>query len=101
MARGGKRPGAGRKPGVVSQVKRDLAEMAKEHADAALLTLAEIMTDTAAPSAARVSAAVAMLDRGYGKPTQMIEGPGPNGEHMVTRIVIEAAYDNGEDPAST
>lgn len=27
----------------------------------------------------------------------VIEGPGANGEHLVTRIVIEAAYDNSQD----
>lgn len=97
MARGGKRQGAGRKPGIVSEAKRDLAEMAKDHAEAALRTLAEIMQDAEAPAAARVSAANAILDRGYGRPPQAITGPGPNGEHIVTRIVIEAASGGSED----
>ena len=35
-------PGAGRKKGKVSKAKRELAEMAKEHAEDALLTLVEI-----------------------------------------------------------
>jgi hypothetical protein len=32
-------------------------------------------------------------------PTQ-VEGPGPNGEHVVTRIVIEAASVNSEDSST-
>ena len=72
MARGGARPGAGRKPGKVGKAKRELAEMAKEHAEAALLTLAEIATGDGAASA-RVSAATAILDRAYGKPPQALE----------------------------
>jgi hypothetical protein len=67
--RGGKRTGAGRKPGAVSKAKRDLAEMAKGHAPAALRTLVAIAAKGESESA-RVSAATAILDRGYGKPMQ-------------------------------
>ena len=72
MARGGPRPGAGRKRGKVGKAKREIAEMAKEHAEAALLTLVEIATGDGA-SSARVSAATAILDRAYGKPRQALE----------------------------
>ena len=72
MARGGRRPGAGRKKGKVSEAKRELAEMAREHAEAALNTLVEIATGDCAASA-RVSAATAILDRAYGKPPQALE----------------------------
>jgi YHS domain-containing protein len=77
MARGGARPGAGRKKGKVGEAKRQLAEMAKEHAEDALLTLVEIAKGDAAASA-RVSAAVAILDRAYGKPTQALEHSTPD-----------------------
>lgn len=72
MARGGSRPRAGRKKGKVGEAKRELAEMAKEHAEVALLTLVEIATGDGAASA-RVSAAVAILDRAFGKPPQALE----------------------------
>lgn len=65
MARGGTRPGAGRKKGKVGQAKREMAEMAKEHAETALLTLVEVASGDCAASA-RVSAATAILDRAYG-----------------------------------
>ena len=48
----------------------DLAELARTYTVAAVETLAEIMQDKDAPPSARVSAATAMLDRGYGKPPQ-------------------------------
>ena len=67
--RGGKRIGAGRKPGATSLAKRDLASLAKEHVDAALAALVEIATSGQSESA-RVSAANAILDRAYGKPIQ-------------------------------
>lgn len=72
--RGGKRPNAGRKPGAVSKAKRELAEMARDHAEAALSTLVSIARDGKAPAAARVSASSAILDRGYGKPPQFTTG---------------------------
>lgn len=72
--RGGKRTGAGRKPGAVSKAKRELAEMARDHAAAALSTLVSIARDGKANAGARVSAASAILDRGYGKPPQFTTG---------------------------
>jgi hypothetical protein len=39
----------------------------------AINTLAAIMNDPKVPAAARISAATALLDRGYGKPAQAIE----------------------------
>lgn len=76
--RGGKRPGAGRKPGAVSKAKRQLSEMAKDHAEAALKTLADIAKSGTSESA-RVSAATALLDRAFGRPMQSHEHSGPNG----------------------
>src|SRR5262249_34665133 len=43
------------------------ADLARQHAEAAIAVLAEIMNDTDAPAGARVSAAKAILDRGWGK----------------------------------
>lgn len=76
---GGPRPGAGRKPGKVSRAKLDIAERAKTHGDAALRTLAEIMTDPEAPHSSRVSAANALLDRGFGKPVQAVDHSSTDG----------------------
>jgi hypothetical protein len=82
MAHGGKRPGAGRKKGSVPlpyvprEIKKELRDRAREHADAALEALVKICKDGESESA-RVSAANALLDRGYGKPLQQIESGGP------------------------
>ncbi len=86
-ARGGARPGAGRKPGKVSQAKRDIAEMAKAYAAGALGVLVEVANDKAAPQSARVSAATGILDRAYGKPRQSVELDGVfNGALTVTYV---------------
>jgi hypothetical protein len=78
VARGGKREGAGRRkgstggvrlPSVRPDIKQELRELAREHTDTALGTLVRIckMSDS---DTARVAAASALLDRGYGKPGQ-------------------------------
>jgi hypothetical protein len=46
---------------------------ARELTPQALATLEAIMADAKAPSAARVGAATALLDRGWGKPGQGLE----------------------------
>jgi hypothetical protein len=93
MARGGSRPGAGRKKGKVSKAKRALAEMAKDHAEAALRTLVEIAIGDGAASA-RVSAATAILDRAYGKPSQAIDlSDSATGSHITVSWIGEALPD--------
>lgn len=73
MARGGKRPGAGRPKGAVNKATASVREAAQAFTNDALSTLAEIMRSPEHPAAARVSAASAILDRGHGKPTQAVE----------------------------
>ena len=47
--------------------------LARECAPEAISTLKTIMLDAKAPPAARIGAATALLDRGYGKPNQTID----------------------------
>lgn len=95
---GGARPGAGRKMGKVGQAKRDLAAMAKKHAETALKVLVEVAT-SGESEAARVSAANAILDRGYGKPTQPISGDedeAPVGITLIRRVIVRPKSDAGD-----
>lgn len=61
-------PNPGGRPKSILRV----AELAREHTEAAVKTLVEIMGDTKAPKAARVSAATEILNRGYGRAPQNI-----------------------------
>lgn len=93
---GGKRPGAGRKPGAVSKAKRELAAIAKEHAEDALAVLVEIMRN-GENEAARISAANAVLDRGYGKPMQaMTHGADPNNPLPAAIGMVFVAPDDAD-----
>ena len=59
-------------PGGRPRVLADVQELARERSPEAINILAKVMRDEKAPPAARVAAANALLDRGYGKPTQPI-----------------------------
>lgn len=52
----------------------EIRSLARSHTESAVKTLAGIMNSSKAPAAARVNAAQALLDRGWGKPTQPIGG---------------------------
>lgn len=88
---GGARPGTGRKKGEVTQAKLTLIEKAKGFADDALQVLVDIAQSVEAPPASRVSAAVAILDRGYGKPVQATEVSGKDGKPIQTEEVGTAS----------
>jgi hypothetical protein len=60
----------GGRPKVVAEIK----DLARKHTDEALETLAAIMRNPKASASARVSAANALLDRGYGKAPLHITG---------------------------
>jgi hypothetical protein len=55
-------------PGGRPKALHDLQELAREHTEAAIKTLADIMNDVKAPHSARLSAAEALLSRGWGRP---------------------------------
>lgn len=93
--RGGARPGAGRKPGrpdrATADEKDSLERLAKQHAPAALKALVEIATKGES-EAARVTAALGLLDRGYGRPRQAVEHTGEGGGPLavvVTHRIVD------------
>ena len=59
-------------PGGRPKIIRPIEELARQHTDLAIATLAKICGDPKQPTAPRVTAAVALLDRGYGRPAQTI-----------------------------
>lgn len=85
----------GRTAGTPNKVTAPLREVAREYTQDAILTLAEIMQDTEQPAPARVSAANALLDRGYGKPSTVIGDEDGNPAELVHRIILEGVSANG------
>jgi hypothetical protein len=62
----------------------DVQNAAREHSGEAVETLAQIMRNPKAPAAARIAAASALLDRGYGKPLQAVDANNTNVNYVVS-----------------
>lgn len=89
MGVGGKRPGAGRKKGSLGkatiQQRGTLEEIARTYTQDALDVLVQVARESQS-DAARVSAANALLDRGYGKPSQHTELTGKDGGDIKVKL---------------
>jgi hypothetical protein len=69
-------PRGGSRKGIPNKATADIKAAAAIHGPEALAVLLSIAKDAKKPAASRVAAAVALLDRGFGKPAQAITGPG-------------------------
>ena len=69
----------------MSKTPTEIKSLARAHTESAITTLARVMTNRDSPPAAQVSAAQALLDRGWGKPTQPIAG---DDERAPVRMII-------------
>jgi hypothetical protein len=78
------RPGQSGNPNGRPRVLADVQNAAREHSTEAIGTLARIMRNPKAPAAAQIAAACALLDRGYGKPSQAIEATNTNVVYTVS-----------------
>ena len=66
------KPGQSGNPGGRPKLVAEVRDLARQHTEEAISTLANIMRDEKAPPAARVSAAETILSRGWGKAPQEI-----------------------------
>jgi hypothetical protein len=67
----------------MAKAPTQIRSLARSHTETAVNVLAGIMQQKDAPPSARVAAANALLDRGWGKPTQPIAG---DDEHDALRV---------------
>jgi len=69
-----------------------IKSLARAHTESALAVLAAILNETDAPESSRVQAATALLDRGWGKPTQLIGGDEdhPLKIERIERVIVNA-----------
>ena len=77
-----------------------IRSLARSHTRSAINVLAGIMRSKDATPAARVSAANAILDRGWGKASQPIE-TGEDGAlelvHRIERVIVHPENSDGQD----
>jgi hypothetical protein len=78
------------RPAIISELQK----LARTHTPTALATLVEIMSSAARPPNARVSAAIALLDRGYGRPSTAVfvemtpQVSSADREALLTTVVV-------------
>lgn len=93
---GGRRPGAGRPAGAKTKSGKELREAARQYTVQALEVLRDIAL-SGESEAARVSAANALLDRGYGKPSTVLAGDEDGGPmQLVTEVVLRGVRPGGD-----
>ncbi len=73
----------------MAKAPTEIRSLARSHGATALRVLVGIMRQSKAPPAARIAAAVALLDRGWGKPGQAMELAGPDGG--AVQVDVEGA----------
>jgi hypothetical protein len=79
-------PGQSGNPSGRPRIVGEVQSLARRHTKRAIKTLSEIMQDEKAPPAARVAAASAILDRGYGRPIQPQHHTGEINLSLAERI---------------
>ena len=82
----------------MAKAPTQIKSLARGHTESAVNVLAGIMNQTEAPPAARVSAASALLDRGWGKPTQPIAGDDEADAikiETIRRIIVKPGHSDG------
>lgn len=88
------KPGQSGNPKGRPKVVGEVRDLARAHTTAAINTLVSIATNRRAPAAARVSAASALLDRGYGRPEQALHHGG-GAEFALTISAPAADFSRG------
>ena len=78
-----------------SKAAAEIKALAKKHGKAAIKVLAAIMNQADGPATARVSAAQALLDRGWGKAAQPVAGEdgGLPVLAKIERVIVDANKD--------
>lgn len=93
--KGGFKPGKSGNPSGRPKSNDFIVALAQACTEEAIRTLAEIMRDESRPTAARVSAATALLDRGYGKPTQALKLASDDDRPLFTAIRMVVVSSDG------
>lgn len=83
----------------MSKAPTDIRSLARSHTESAINTLAGISSNGKS-EAARVSASIALLERGWGKPAQPVEGTedGPPIQHIakIELIGVQSATEDSQ-----
>jgi len=85
------KPGQSGNPGGRKKIPDDLKQAFRELSWGAIDVLTEVLYDTEQPGSVRVQAAEVILNRGWGKPTQPLEGGAVEALAKLAESLTEAA----------
>ena len=83
-----------------SKTITEIRSLARGHTRTALNVLVGVMRNTKAPAPARIAAANAILDRGWGKAAQAVESGNGNALeliHRIERVIVQPENVNPEN----
>jgi len=81
----------------MAKLPTDIKALARVHTESAINVLASIMNCLTAPESSRVTAAQALLDRGWGKPTQAVEISGELASKVIRAPAIAKSPESWAD----
>ena len=84
------KPGRSGNPGGRPKIVVEVQNLARVHTTEAIQGLVRILRDEKTPPAAVVAAANALLDRGWGRPSQAVEHSGQ--VNMAFAAILDAAF---------
>jgi hypothetical protein len=74
----------------VAKAPLEIRSLARKHTHKALKTLVSIMVEPKAPAAARIMAANALIDRGWGKAAQLVDVQGEVRQLVEVKLSVVA-----------
>ena len=81
----------------MAKTPTEIKSLARSHTEAAINCLVGVMNHPDSPHAARVSAATALLDRGWGKPAQAIIGGEEDDPAVKVQAIVRKIVDPKDD----
>ena len=97
---GGKRPGAGRKPGVPNKLNFQLKKAAAQYGDEALNRLVELIRSAETPPNITLGACKELLDRGFGRAAITVDVPELNLNVFPAKEVLDGIYEKALEKAA-
>lgn len=97
MANPGWQKGVSGNPGGRPKEAHRVRDYAKQHTQLAIDTLVEVCKNTEAYDSSRIAAAVALLDRGWGRPAQAIVGGDEDDPPIQLAEILIRAVDAAGD----
>ena len=94
--KGGKREGAGRKPGIPNKATATVKELARQYGPEVIEGFIDVFRNPES-HAAKIAAGKELLDRAYGKATQIVGGDEDAPLRVINEIILRGVRPDSRD----